>query len=111
MKPQITSIPHFDKQVKALAKKYPSLKKDLTKLFDVIQDNPMAGTLLFDEVYKIRMSITSKGKGKSGGARVIYFNLFAKRKDNNEIVMLYIYDKSEGENITNKEIRDALKSV
>ncbi len=111
MKPTISTIPPFDKQVKALNKKYPSLKGDLTELCKTLVDNPTAGTLLFDDVYKIRMSIKSKNKGKSGGARVIYFNIFAQRNDRNEIVLLSIYDKSEQDNITNKQIQNALKEV
>lgn len=111
MKYNIRSIPRFDKQVKALAKKYPSLKKDLKALFDELETNPMAGTLLFDEVYKIRMAISSKNKGKSGGARVIYLNLFALQENNDDIVMLSIYDKSEHETITDRQIKDALREV
>lgn len=57
------------------------------------------------------MAITSKKKGKSGGARVIYLNLFAQKTDNNEIVLLAIYDKADRENITEKELRQALKEV
>lgn len=108
---KITTIPKFDKQAKALAKKYPSFKSDLAELVELLSENPLAGTLLFDDVYKIRMSIKSKNKGKSGGARLIYFNVFAQRKDSDEIVLLSIYDKSEHESITDKQIREALKSV
>lgn len=54
---QITTIPKFDKQAKALAKKYPSFKSDLAELVDILSENPLAGTLLFDDVYKIRMSV------------------------------------------------------
>lgn len=111
MKPQITTIPQFDKQAKKLAKKYPSLKNDLTELASLLMDNPEAGILLFDDVYKIRMSIKSKNKGKSGGARVVYFNIFAQKKERNEIVLLSIYDKSEQSTITDKQIREALMTV
>ncbi len=111
MKPQITTIPKFDNQAKSLAKRYPSLKNDLKKLSDKLTNNPESGTLLFDDVYKIRMAIRSKNKGKSGGARVIYFNIFAQRKDRNEIVLLSIYDKGHQESISDSEIRKALKSV
>lgn len=111
MKLSVTTIPKFDKEAKALGKKYPSLKNDLQNLVQMLLDNPEAGTLLFDDVYKIRMAIKSKNKGKSGGARVIYFNIFAQRITRNEIVLLSIYDKSEQKSITDKQIRDALKSV
>ena len=80
-------------------------------MVDILSENPLAGKLLFDDVYKIRMSIKSKNKGKSGGARLIYFNIFAQKTDRNEIVFLSIYDKCEHKTITDKQIRDALKSV
>ena len=111
MKPQVTTIPKFDKQAKALSKKNPSLKNDLKDLSETLISNPESGTLLFDDIYKIRMAIKSKNKGKSGGARVIYFNIFAQRTDRNEIVLLAIYDKGDQENISDSEIRKALKSV
>ena len=72
---------------------------------------PEAGTFLFGDVYKIRMAVKSKGKGKRGGARVIYFNVFAQRTDRNEIVLLSIYDKSDQNSISDSEIRKALKTV
>lgn len=51
-------------------------------------------------IYKIRLAIKSKGKGKSGGARVITYVL----TDNNEIYLLTIYDKSEFDSIDDKTI-------
>ena len=40
-------------------------------LLEMLRKNPMAGADLGDGIRKVRMAITSKGKGKSGGARVI----------------------------------------
>ena len=68
----------FEKEVKRLAKRYPSLKSDIKALRDEILANPTAGTDLGGGLRKIRMRIASKGKGKSGGARVITFT--KKRK-------------------------------
>ncbi|MDO5343084.1 MAG: hypothetical protein Q4F69_11625 [Bacteroidia bacterium] len=62
---QIRSTPMFDRQFKALYKKYPSLKNDVARLFAEIQNNPKIGTLLFDDVYKVRMSITSKTRARA----------------------------------------------
>ena len=56
------------------------------------------------------MSIKSKGKGKSGGARVITYNITIA-EDNIDITLLTIYDKSEKTTITDKEIKDLLKSI
>lgn len=70
---KIDTIPLFDKQAKRLAKKYPSLKNDLSALVKTLADAPEQGVALGNGFYKIRLSITSKGKGKSGGARVINY--------------------------------------
>lgn len=53
------------------------------------------------------MSIASKGKGKSGGARVITYTLILAETDT-EIKLLTIYDKSERENLTDKELLDLM---
>ena len=52
-------------------------------------------------VRKVRMQITSKGKGKSGGARVITM-LIQRSEDLNEVGLHYIFGKSELENRTDK---------
>jgi hypothetical protein len=53
------------------------------------------------------MAITSKGKGKSGGARVISFLV----TEDKEIYLTYIYDKSQLENITKEQINELLKKA
>jgi mRNA-degrading endonuclease RelE of RelBE toxin-antitoxin system len=70
----ISSIPLFDKQAKRLAKKYPSLKKDLAGLIEKLSKEPKLGTAPGNNFYKLRLTISSKGKGKSGGARVIIYD-------------------------------------
>lgn len=101
----------FDRELKALSKKYPSIKDDVENLKTSLKANPKAGTEITADVYKIRLAVKSKGRGKSGGARVIYFNLFAQKVNNNEIVLISIYDKSEHSTITDKQILQALKEV
>lgn len=54
-----------------LTKKYRSLKSELENLGKELSENPTSGTPLGNDVYKVRLAISSKGKGKSGGARVI----------------------------------------
>jgi hypothetical protein len=66
----IKTIPSFERDVKILNKKYPSFKSDLIKLRNLLSDNPKSGTPLGNSCYKIRITIASKNKGKSGGARV-----------------------------------------
>ena len=68
---KIIAVPTFRKEVKKLAKKYISLKNDLAVLFKKLEENPSIGTPIGKNCYKIRISIASKGNGKSGGATLI----------------------------------------
>ncbi|MBP7478425.1 MAG: addiction module toxin RelE, partial [Chitinophagales bacterium] len=67
----IIAVPTFKKELKKLAKKYDSLKTDLAALFESLEVNPEQGISLGNNCYKIRLAISSKNKGKSGGARLI----------------------------------------
>ena len=99
----ITSLSSFDKELKKLAKKYPSLKQDYANLLDEIEVNPKLGTPIGRNCYKIRLSITSKGKGKSGGARVIT-HLIVNIEDST-LYLLKIYDKGDQDNISEIELK------
>ena len=101
---KIKSIEVFEKQFKRLFKKYPSLKNDIQSLIAQLKVNPEQGKSLGKNCYKIRLAITSKQKGKSGGARVI-INIVINQKD---VYLLSIYDKSERDNITDNELSDLL---
>lgn len=107
---KLTPTPDFKASAKRLAKHYPSFKDDLKALADSLQENPGQGTPLAGGYRKIRMAITSKAKGKSGGARVITLNCLVKEKEG-EIFLVKVYDKSETENVTMKEIRKALATL
>jgi hypothetical protein len=97
---KVSTIAAFDKQFKRLSKKYPSLKIEISELAVSLQTEPTTGTSLGHDCYKIRLAISSKGKGKSGGARVItYFAITDER-----IILLSIYDKSEQSDISDKEL-------
>ena len=95
---------HFEKEAKRLLKKYASLSRELEKLFDELEENPTMGTLLRDNVYKIRLAIASKNKGKSGGARVITFIKIIDEV----VILLSIYNKGEKDNISDAEIDELL---
>lgn len=103
----ILSIPPFDKQLKRLARKYPSLKSDFSALLDSLQTEPKQGTAIGKTCYKIRLAIKSKGKSKSGGARVIT-NLVVT---DDTVHLLAIYDKSDKENLSDKELDEFLQLV
>ena len=88
--------PDFKKQFKKLYRKYPSLRDDLRELTDILANNPKTGIAMGHGLFKVRMSIHSKDRGKSGGARVITY-IVTKNK---EIYLVYIYNKSRLENVT-----------
>lgn len=103
----VLTIPPFDRQLKRLAKKYPSLKNEFAKLLESLERMPEQGTSLGNNCYKIRISIASKGKGKSGGDRVI--TNFVVSEDT--VFLLSIFDKSEKANLTDGELLELLKYV
>ena len=104
----IVSSASFDKEAKRLAKHYASFKEDYLKLLDELSRNPQLGTDLGHGLRKVRMKITAKGKGKSGGARVITFTLVVSQQDA-ILNLLYIYDKADRTSISDKEIEQLLK--
>jgi len=94
----------FDKELKSLSRKYPSIKNDFKVLMDSLKEEPNQGQPLGKDCYKIRMAITSKGKGKSGGSRVITcVKVLA-----DSVFLLSIYDKGDKESISDKKIDELL---
>lgn len=100
----VIAVPEFKKQLKRLAKKYRSLKTELAVLIEELEQNPTIGIPLVEDVYKIRLAIASKGKGKSGGARVITY----MKIDDETVLLLSIYNKGEKDNIAVKELQELL---
>ena len=104
---KIIATSFFEREVKALAKKHRSLKKDLSDLIEQLEKKPATGTELGNNYYKIRLAISSKGKGKSGGARVITHVHIS----NTTVYLLAIYDKSQMENISDTAIKERLNKL
>jgi hypothetical protein len=103
---EISTIEVFDRQAKRLSKHYASFRDDYKSLLEMLRKNPMAGADLGDGIRKVRMAITSKGKGKSGGARVITYTADVITVScEGELLLLSIYDKSEYSTISDKEIK------
>ena len=107
MKYDVLSISPFDRQLKRLCKKYRSLKAEYATLVEALEKNPMQGTQIGINCFKIRLSIASKGRGKSGGARVITHIYVEKEK----VFLLAIYDKSEKDDISDRELRELLLEI
>jgi mRNA-degrading endonuclease RelE of RelBE toxin-antitoxin system len=107
MKYNVLSISPFDRQLKRLAKKYRSLKAEYANLVEELEKNPKKGIPMGNNCFKIRLSIASKGRGKSGGARVItHFYI-----ENETVFLIAIYDKSEQSDISDKELRELLLEI
>ena len=103
----IKTIPQFDREIKRLSKKYASLKRELKDLAEELKENPEKGISLGNNVFKIRLAIASKGKGKRGGARIItYF-----KTEQGTVYLLSIYDKSEKDSISDSEIQKLLIQI
>ena len=101
----------FLKDAKRLAKRYPSFKKDYVSFLDQLTKNPLLGVSLGKGVRKLRLAITSKGKGKSGGARVLTFVVDLKSDDSYEVTLLTMYDKEEIDNVSDTYIKYLLETM
>lgn len=97
----------FEKELKRLARKFPSLKNEYAVLIAAISENPETGTFIGNSCYKIRLAISSKGKGKRGGARVITHLYVATET----IYLLTIYDKGEKTDLKPNELNEIIESL
>ncbi len=102
---KVKVIPKFESELKRLVKKYPSLKFEFRDLKESLKISPIQGIPLGHDCFKIRLSIVSKGKGKSGGGRIITCVFVSEET----VYLLSIFDKSEKDNIQDKELKELLK--
>jgi len=99
--------PLFERELKRLSKRHVSIKSDLTKLIVKLLENPALGESLGNNCYKVRMAISSKKKGKSGGARIVTYLKIVRE----EIFLISIYDKTDSDTISDNEIIDRIKNL
>jgi len=104
---KVVPTPRFKRQAKKLLKKYSSLSAELQAFEQDLMANPEQGQSLGQNAYKVRVAVKSKGKGKSGGLRVITYLITEEQ----EIYLLTIYDKSDIENIDNKTLKEMIKEL
>lgn len=95
----------FSKGAKVLKKRYKSFMKDLEDFKDSIIKNPFQGSELVPGIRKVRMTIESKGKGKSGGARVITLTYYVSEAEG-KVHFLIIYDKSYADTVDVKVVQE-----
>lgn len=107
MKFNIIVTDTFKKDYKRLSYKYPSLKSDIIKIVESLENKPNQGTPLGKDCFKIRLAIQSKGKGKSGGGRLITCVKIIQET----VFLLCLFDKSSKESIFDKELDFLLKQA
>lgn len=100
----------FAKEAKRLAKKYPSFKQDYKDFLVSIKNNPLQGDEITKNIRKIRMAIKAKGKGKSGGARVITFNILTDI-ENGHVVFLLLYDKEDASTVKANVVKQLVRDM
>lgn len=105
----ITTHPEFVRQMKRYAKKYRSLANDYAEFLKSLHKDPFQGVDLGNGIRKVRLAVSSKGKGKSGGMRVITFSLEKIEDEIINVTLLYIYDKNEMANVSDDFIRYLLE--
>lgn len=104
---RVYTTEYFQKELKKLSKKYPSIKSDFELLIQSLKENPKQGEPLGKDCFKVRMSIQSKGKGKSGGSRVIT----CVKVVNESIFLLSVYNKSDKETLADSELDFLLSKI
>ena len=110
----VIPIDRFKREAKRLIKKYPSLKSELSDLTSILSKDPTTGKSLGNNTFKIRLAIKSKGKGKSGGLRVIthlgteIIGITMEEGETTIVTLISIYNKSETAAITDKELKDLI---
>jgi len=99
----------FFRHLKKLTKKHRSLKDDFVNLQRELLENPHLGKKIGDNIFKIRLAVKSKGKGKSGGMRVITYQVI-KNKENLDLWFVSLYDKSKVGAISSNYINRVIQS-
>jgi mRNA-degrading endonuclease RelE of RelBE toxin-antitoxin system len=107
---EIQTTSYFDTEAKRLAKRHRSFIDDLQDFQEELLKNPYQGTELSPGIRKIRLSIDSKGRGKSGGARVITFTYLVDEKDG-VVILLLLYDKADASSIKMNVVRKIIKDL
>lgn len=102
---RVITSDNFEREMKRLAKKFPSLRREFLELVESLENQPVQGTALGKNCFKIRLAIASKGRGKSGGGRVITYVQIV----DDLVYLLSIYDKSEKEGLSDSELNGLLE--
>jgi mRNA-degrading endonuclease RelE of RelBE toxin-antitoxin system len=97
----------FEKDVKALKKRYRSVEKDLEPLVKQLENGKIVGDRIAGSkypVFKVRVKNSDVQRGKSGSYRVIYYIVMPEA-----IMLTKMYSKSDRANLDNQEIEEAIE--
>jgi len=100
---ELIELPTYLKAIKKLKKRFRSITDDIDAFFTQdVKSLDDLGIKLHDNLYKVRIKNSNKQAGKSSGYRLItYIEI-----QNSKINLVYIYDKSDLSNISDKELDD-----
>ncbi len=107
---EIIRSDYFTSDFKRLHKRYRGILKDYEAFLDSLRENPLQGVVIAPHVRKVRMAISDKGRGKSGGARVITFDALVSDQDG-KLYLLLIYDKADTSNVKMNVVREIIKEM
>lgn len=95
---------HSKKQLK---KRFRQIDSDVNQFLHSLESVNDLGISLGDGIYKVRIANSDKNKGKSAGYRLITLLKVIE----SHIHLIYIYDKSDLENITEKELDEMVREI
>jgi mRNA-degrading endonuclease RelE of RelBE toxin-antitoxin system len=105
---QILFSNEFKARLRALAKRYRSIRRDLQPLIDELQSGSFVGDRIPGTgytVFKVRLKNSDIQKGKSAGYRVIY-----QLRGNTCIFLILIYSKSDQSDIPGDRIQEIIEN-
>jgi len=102
---RVIKTAHFSKQLKPFVKKYRNISSDVARsLQEFVKESAQ---YLGAKLYKIRVRSKDLAKGKRGGFRMIVYCI----KVADAIIPVTLYQKSETENITERELEYHLACI
>jgi len=106
MKIAVYFTPNFNKRYRKYQKKYHSLESDMKLFLENL--NNTSSIDLGGGIYKYRLMVKSKNKGKSGGFRILTLEILVSGNDK-DVTLIAIYDKNEQASISKSKIMEILK--
>ena len=102
---RIVKTDFFAKQVKKLSKRYRNIETDIDNFLEQITAIDDLGIALGNNLFKARLKNTSAQRGKRGGYRLITHVNYPQK----QIAFIYIYSKSDLENVSEQELDEIIK--